>query len=145
MSEGLLRDLLDEGHKWLYRGVPAESEEVSSVESDGEVNPPRPDRTGEHWRQRHTMLDDTETAYTSWTTDRSIAEAASSSISEQEDLSGQIRILRVRIDSLTVAQVFEGRNDEDEYLIEGTVEGVAFSDDPSAEEEDSSTEEENDG
>jgi hypothetical protein len=76
MSNGLLGNLLDSGHKWLYRGVPAESAEISSVTSDGEVYPARPDRAGEYWRQRHTMLDDTETAYTSWTTDRSIAEAS---------------------------------------------------------------------
>jgi hypothetical protein len=145
MSEGLLRDLLDEGRKWLYRGVPAESEEVKTVDLDGEIDPPRPDRTGEYWRQRHTMLDDTETAYTSWTTDRSIAEAASSSMSEGEELSGQIRILRVRLASLTDNRIFQGRDDEYEYLIEGIVEGVEFSDDPSAEEEDSPTEEESDG
>jgi hypothetical protein len=145
MSEGLLRDLLVEGHKWLYRGVPAESDEVKNVDLDGEVIPPRPDCIGENWRWRHTMLDETDTAYTSWTTDRSIAEAASSSMSERGELSGRIKILRVRLDSLTDDRIFQGRDDEYEYLIEGIIEGVEFSYDPIAEEEDSSTEEENDG
>jgi hypothetical protein len=145
MSEGLLRDLLEEGHQWLYRGIPAESDEVNTVRLDGEVIPPRPDRTGENWRRRHTMLDETNTAYTSWSTDRSIAEYISSSIAERVDLSGQIRILRVRLDSLMDDRIFQERDDECEYLIEGTVEEVEFSDDPSAEEEDSSTEEESDG
>ena len=135
MSEGLLQDLLVDGHTWLYRGIPSESDEVNSVRLDGEVIPARPDRTGENWRRRHTMLNETDTAYTSWTTDRSIAAAASSSMAEGEELSGQIRILRVRLDALSDDRVFQGRDDEYEYLIEGTVEGVEFSDDSSTEEE----------
>lgn len=54
---------------------------------------------------------------------------------QSEDLSGGYRILRVRIDTLAEEHVFLGREDECEVLIEGTVEGVSFSDDAAGEEE----------
>jgi len=78
----------------------------------------------------------TQTGYTSWSSDRSIAEAAATACSEDEGLSGQIRIFRVRVSTLDQEQVFEGRADEDEYLIEGTVENVEFSEDAADEEDD---------
>jgi hypothetical protein len=78
----------------------------------------------------------TETGYTSWSTDRSIAEAAATACSDDEGLSGQIRILRVRVGALDLERVFEGRADEDEYLIEGTVVNVEFSEDPADEDDD---------
>ncbi len=134
MNQSLLSELLEE-YTWLYRGVPAESDDAKSVQSFGEIAPPRPDRTGERWRQLH-LADETNTSYTSWTTDRSIAEDAASWVAEGEGLSGDIRILRVRLDSLTEDRLFAGRDDECEYLIEGRVEEVTFSDDPITEEED---------
>lgn len=117
---------------WLYRGVPSESPEVADVASDGEIHPPRPDRVGERWRRYHVM-GDTGTAYTSWTTDRSIAKAAAFESSQGEGLSGRVRVFRVRVASLDPDRVYEGRADEDEYLIRGTVENVEFSDDPEEE------------
>jgi hypothetical protein len=78
----------------------------------------------------------TDTGYTSWSTDRSIAEAAALACSDDEGLSGQIRIFRVRVNTLDPDRVFEGRADEDEYLIEGTVENVEFSKDATDEEDD---------
>lgn len=48
---------------------------------------------------------------------------------ELEDLDERVTILRVRIDSLDERRLFQGRDDEYEYLIEGTVEGVDFSND----------------
>jgi hypothetical protein len=78
----------------------------------------------------------TNTGYTRWSVDRSIAEAAALDISDGEGLSGQIVIFRIRISLLNMDAVFEGHADEDEYLIEGTVEHVEFSEDPSDEEED---------
>jgi hypothetical protein len=42
----------------------------------------------------------------------------------------RIRIFRVPTSTLNRERVFEGRADEDEYLIEGTVENVQFSEDP---------------
>jgi len=67
----------------------------------------------------------TETGYTSWTTDRSLAEEAARS--GTHELSGRIRVFRVRVDTLNPERLYEGRADEDEYLIEGTVEKVEFS------------------
>jgi hypothetical protein len=78
----------------------------------------------------------TDTGYTSWSIDRSIAEAAAEACSQDEGLSGRIRIFRVRIDTLDLDRVFEGRADEDEYLIEGTVENVEVSKDATDEEDD---------
>jgi hypothetical protein len=115
--------------------VPAESPEVDDVDYFEEVRPPRPDRVGEDWRQRH-CAGMTQTAYTSWSTDRSIAEDAAKACSEDEGLSGLVRIFRVRVGTLDLDRVFEGRADEDEYLIEGTVENVEVSEDASDEEDD---------
>ncbi len=124
-----------EGERWLYRGVPAESPEVADVRSDGEVCPPRPDRTGEYWRQVH-VAGMTETGYTSWTTDRSIAEAAAEEAATGDGLSGRVWIFRVPVGTLNMERVFEGRDDECEYLIEGRVEGVRRSPGAADEEDD---------
>ena len=117
-----------EDSTWLYRGVPAESPEVDDVDCFEEVHPTRPDRVGEYWRLCH-CAGMTDTGYTSWSVDRSIAEAAASACSDDEGLSGQIKMFRVQIHTLDLDRVFEGRADEDEYLIEGTVENVKFSED----------------
>jgi hypothetical protein len=113
---------------WLYRGVPYESPEVKDVQAIGEVRPRRPDRIGESWRDRHVSGENTETGYTSWSTDRSFAEAAAAASSEDAGLSGQIVIFRVRVESVSEDRIFPGRDDEDEWLIEGTVEDVGISD-----------------
>ncbi len=102
--------------------------------ANGEVYPPRPDLTGERYRHAH-VCGMTESGYTSWTTDRSIAEAAANFCIDDEGLSGRMVIFRVRISSLTRERLFPGRDDEDEYLIEGTVENVENSEDPSDEED----------
>jgi hypothetical protein len=115
-----------EDFKWLYRGVPSESPEVTDVEHAGEVRPQRPERVGQEWRRRHSA-GMTETGYTSWSSDRAIAEAAASESSNSEGLSGRYEIFRVLVEALNLDRVFEGRADEDEYLIEGTVEGVEYS------------------
>ena len=109
--------------------MPSESQEVTDVDSFGEIRPPRPDRTGEGWRIWHTA-GMTETGYTSWSVDRSIAEAAAEACADSEDLGGGIKILRVRIRTLDQGRLYEGRADEDEWLIEGNVENVMSSDDP---------------
>lgn len=85
---------LSEEHTWLYRGVPVESVEVVDVDNNGQVRPPRPDRIGAEWQRRHS-IGMTETGYTSWSTDRSLAEAAANSCCDYEGLSGQIKVLRV--------------------------------------------------
>jgi hypothetical protein len=111
---------------WLYRGVPLESPEVLDVRYNGEVRPPRLDRVGEYWQAVH-LAGDTETGYTSWTTDRSIAEAAGEFCSDDYELSGRVVILKVRVETLSMERLFTGRADEYEYLIEGTVEDVSIS------------------
>lgn len=78
----------------------------------------------------------TETGYTSWTTDRSIAEAAAIFCCEDQGLSGVVVVFRVRIGLLPQERLFPGRDDEYEYLIEGTVESVEFSEDASDQEDD---------
>ena len=124
-----------EEYTWIYRGVPAESPEVDDVDYCEEIRPPRFDRVGEEWRHRHTA-GMTDTGYTSWTTDRSIAEAAARANGDAEGMSGLIRIFRVRVGTLDLDRVFEGRADEDEYMIEGTVANVESSDDAAGEEDD---------
>ena len=120
-------DLLDDV-AWLFRGVPAISPEVEDVRAIGEVRPPRPDRTGEHWRHVHSA-GDTQTGYTSWTTDRSVAEAAADEICNDCDLSGGIIVFRVRLRSVPRERIYLAREDEDEWLIEGAVEDVTISED----------------
>jgi hypothetical protein len=129
-----LYDSLDD-FTWLYRGVPEESSEVEDVAANGEVYPPRPDRIGERARREHISDEMTDSGYTSWTTDRGIAEDAALFCIRAEGLIGVVVIFRVRIRSLEQERVFPGRDDEYEYLIEGTVENVEFSEDASDEEE----------
>jgi hypothetical protein len=70
---------------------------------------------------------DTETAYTSWSSDRSLAEAAAEDICDTYNLSGGIVIFQVRTRSISLERIFPAREDEDEWLIEGTVEDVRIS------------------
>lgn len=134
MSEGPLCDSLDDS-TWLYRGVPKESPEVEDVAANEEVYPPRPDLKGEPQRRAH-VSGWTAAAYTSWTTDRSIAEAAATFCSDEEGLSDGVVVFRVRISSVPRERIFPGRDDEYEYLIEGTVENVEFSEDAGEDDDD---------
>jgi hypothetical protein len=87
-----------EGYTWLYRGVPVESPEAADVDFFEEIRPTRPDQVEELWRQWHSA-GMTDTGSTNWSTERWIAEAAAQACSEDQELNGQIRIFRVRIDS----------------------------------------------
>jgi hypothetical protein len=122
-------------YRWLYRGVPEKSPEKFDVEANNEVYPQRPDRTGEWWRELH-QTGDTETAYTSWSTDRDIAQAAGEASRDEAGLEGGVIIFKVRITRRLRHRIFQGREDEEEYLIEGTVEAVQFSNDANEEEQD---------
>lgn len=121
--------------RWLYRGVPAESREVADVEYNEEVTPPRRDLVGEYWRAAH-IERFTNTGYTSWTTDRSFAEEAARECSIEAGLSGHIRIFRIPTRDLESERIYEGRADEYEYLLEGTVENVRFSETEADDEDD---------
>lgn len=68
------------------------------------------------------MLDFTQTAYTSWSGTRSIAADLG-----QLHRPGAVVVFKVRRDSVDPAKLFRGREDEDEYLIEGTVVDVEIS------------------
>ncbi len=114
---------------WFYRGVPAESPEVVDVAANGEVYPRRPNNIGEYARYCHTINEMTDTGYTSWTTDRGVAEELARYASEEAGLSGQISIFQVLIDTIERDRIFEGEDREDEYLVEGVVENVVFAED----------------
>ena len=123
-----LSDLL-ENHTWLYRGVPAESPEVEDVAANGEVYPRRRGYVGEYARYCHSTNEMTDTGYTSWTTNRGKAEELARYASREACLSGRVVIFQVRISSIEQGRIYDGEAREDEYLIEGTVENVLFSED----------------
>lgn len=114
-------------HTWFYRGVPAESPEVADVAANGEVYPRRPGNVGEYARYCHRVNEMTDTGYTSWTTERGTAEELAHYASREAGLSGRVVIFRVRISSIEEGRIYQGEAAEDEYLIEGTVEDVSFS------------------
>lgn len=76
----------------------------------------------------------TDSAYTSWTTERDTAVQLASDASIEAGLSGRIVVFKVPIQALDEDRVFEGEEREDEYLIEGTVESVTISDSDEEEE-----------
>jgi hypothetical protein len=118
-----------EARIWLFRGVPAESPEVEDVLANGEVYPPRPGNIGEFARYCHSINEMTDTGYTSWTTEREIAEELARYSSNEADLGGDIIIFRVRISTIGQERIFEGLGAECDYLIENTVENVEVSGD----------------
>lgn len=127
-------------YEWLYRGVPKDSYEASTAEVDGEVIPPVPGMVGEEVRNAHINDEQTESGYTSWTTNldtadyfaKRAANVANSRVRHRlryrvgdgKPISYRIVILQVRIDTLDDRKLFEGRCEEGEWLIEGTVENV---------------------
>lgn len=121
---------------WLYRGVPAESPEVADVEANREVYPRRPGYVGEYARYCHSVNEMTDTGYTSWTTDRYVAEELARFASMEANLGGELVIFRVRINTIEESRITEGLDSECEYLIEGTVENIEFSEDPNDERDD---------
>ena len=104
--------------------------------ANGEVYPRRPGYIGEYARYCHIINEMTDTGYTSWTTDRGIAEELAQYASREAGLSGRVVIFRVRISTIEEGRIYEGEAREDEYLIEGTVENVLFSEDADGEDDD---------
>jgi hypothetical protein len=95
------------------------------MRDEDEIVPPRPDRVGYDWRHKH-RNGDTETAYTSWSTHWETAQMFGEEARDDSFAVGEVVVFRVRIDTLT-NRGYYGRADEDEILIEGTVEGVEVS------------------
>jgi len=125
-----------EDYTWVYRRVPAESPEAEDVAANGEVYPRRPGYVGEYARYCHSINEMTDTGYTSWTTDPGIAEELAQYASREAGLSGRVVIFQVEISTIEQGRIYEGEAREDEYLIEGTVENVLFSEDAEDEDDD---------
>lgn len=124
-----------EGQPWLYRGVPEESPEVADVEYSGEVHPLRPGCIGADARNDHSVHEMTDSGYTSWSKDRDTAielgryASRNARDSRGRRLSGKVLVFKVRVSTIDEERIFEAEAAEDEYLIEGTVENVEFSED----------------
>jgi len=126
MSDRLSWDeLLEEEYRWLFRRVFLRSPDEDWLRDQDEIGPPRPDRVGWEWRQRH-RDGDTDTAYTSWSTNWETARMFAEEARDDAAAPGEVVVFRVRVDRLT-NRGYYGRDDEDEILIEGTVEGVEIS------------------
>src|SRR5437660_257695 len=113
--------LLDEERPWLFRGVFLRSPGEDWMRDEDEIVPPRPDRIGSEWRHKH-RNGDTETAYTSWSTNWETARMFGEEARSDSRAPGQVVVFRVRIDTLT-NRGYYGRDDEDEILIEGRLAG----------------------
>jgi hypothetical protein len=135
LGEDRLSESLED-YTWLYRGVPAESPEVEDVAANGEVYPRRPGYIGEYARYCHSINEMTDTGYTSWTTDPGIAEELAKYASKEAGLSGSVVIFQVRISTIEEGRIYEREEREDEYLIEGPVENILFSEDAEDEDDD---------
>jgi hypothetical protein len=118
-------DLLHDDFRWLFRGVFLRSPDEDWMRDEDEIVPPRPDRIGWDWRRKH-VSGDTETAYTSWSTNWETARMFGEEACSDTRARGEVVVFRVRIDALT-NRGYYGRDDEDEFLIEGRVEGVEIS------------------
>jgi hypothetical protein len=82
------------------------------------------------------MNEMTDTGYTSWSTDPAIAQELARYTSREAGLGGEVVIFQVRISTVEEQRIYQGEDREDEYLIEGTVENVLFSEDAGDEEND---------
>jgi hypothetical protein len=117
-------DCLEAEHRWLFRGVFLRSPDDDWMRDENEIVPPRPDRVGWHWRRQH-IHGDTDTAYTSWSTNWETAHMFGEEARTDFRVRGEAVVFRARID--TTNRGYYGRDDEDEILIEGSVEDVEIS------------------
>src|SRR6266702_1309877 len=92
-------ELLDEEYRWLFRGVFLRSPDQDWMRDEDEIVPPRPDRVGQDWRQKHAN-DDTDTAYTSWSTNWETARMFGEEARSDTQARGAVVVFRVRIDTL---------------------------------------------
>jgi hypothetical protein len=121
-------DLLEEGHEWLFRGMFLRSPDDLWMKDQDYIEPREPSNRGRVWRERHSKLDDTQTAYTAWSTKRDTAQMFGEEACDNADASGEVVVFRVRVESLTNRCFRSGFENEDEVLIEGAVEDIEPSD-----------------
>ena len=121
-------DLLEEGYEWLFRGMFLRSPNDLWMKDRDSIEPREPFNRGRNWRERHSRLDDTETAYTAWSTNWDTAQMFGEEARDEADASGEVVVFKVCIESLTNRCFRCGFEDEDEVLIEGTVEDIELSD-----------------
>lgn len=127
-----------EGKVWLYRGVPARSEQARDAWAYNEVYPPKPGRTGDDAKREHTVGGYTDSGYTSWSTIRAVAEQFGMEATEDADADaerdyhdeddaeedaewvGKVVLLRVLIADVR-GQMEPGEDREDEWRLRGVV------------------------
>ncbi|OWK46963.1 hypothetical protein [Fimbriiglobus ruber] len=120
-------DLLEEDCKWLFRGMFLPHDNLWTKDTDY-IEPREPYNRERKWRERHSKLNDTETAYTAWSTNRETAEMFGAEARDKADAAGEVVVFRVWVESLTNRCFSCGFENEDEVLIEGTVDDVELSD-----------------
>lgn len=128
-------DLLEEDYKWLFRGMFLRSPNDLWMKDQDSIEPREPFNRGRNWREGHSKHDDTETSYTAWSTKRDTAEMFGEEARDNANAPGEVVVFKVWVESLTNRCFRCGFENEDEVLIEGTVEDVELSDGLEEEEE----------
>jgi len=121
------KELLEEDCVWLFRGTFLTHDDLWMKDTDS-IEPRERFNRGSEWRERHSKLDDTETAYTAWSTNRCTAEMFGEEARDNAHAAGEVVVFRVKVKSLTNRCFRSGFENEDEVLIEGTVDDVELSD-----------------
>lgn len=122
-DEVLPEDLLEDEHEWLYRGMFLESSDLWRKWEEC-IEPRDLTKRGRICRDQHSRNDDTETAYTSWSTERDKAQEFGEEARSKATGEGEVVVFKVPVRTLA-NRCFHGYyEDESEILIEGTVEDV---------------------
>jgi hypothetical protein len=135
-DEVLPAELLDEDFRWLFRGMFLRSPDDLWMKGEETVEPQDRTKKGRYFRDQHTKNGLTDSAYTSWTTIRDTAQMFAEEARDDADGRGEVVVFKVWIPSLT-NRCFRGSfENENEILIEGTVEDVVISYDDEEDEHD---------
>lgn len=121
-------DLLEEGYKWIFRGMFLHSPDDLWMKGEESIDPQDRTKRGRHWRDQHSKHDATETAYTAWSSNRDTAQMFAEEARDGTDASGEVVVFKVRIESLKNRCFRSGYENEDEILVEGVVDGIEISD-----------------